>query len=153
LKIFTDSYGGGNNVDGTTAAAGGFMPSLVLYNGAGNFLAGETFPSPIGMKDPTTGLVGDAYIATATLAPGTYIVALSDFLVQQPPTAKNLADGFVNYGSGSNFVDVQGNARNGGYSLNISGATGPAVPEPATFWLLLPTLGAAGFWVRKQKHS
>ena len=88
--------------------AGGFMSSLVLYNGAGNYVASETFPSPIGNTDPTTKLNGDAYLSGMNLAAGTYILTLSDFLVQQPPTATNLSDGFINYGSGTTFTDVQG---------------------------------------------
>ena len=154
LTIFTDSYGGGTNADGTSTAAGGFMSSLVLYDGTGNYVAGETFPSPIGHNDPTTGLNGDAYIKTGSLAAGTYTVALSDFLVQQSATATNLSDGFINYGSGTTFTDVQGNMRNGNYALNISGVSGPppsSTPEPATFWLMVPALVGAGFWIRKHK--
>lgn len=152
LTIFTDSYGGGTNANGSTARPGGFMPSLVLYNSAGNFVAAETFPSPIGARDAVTGLNGDAYIRTGNLAAGAYIVALSDFLVQQPPTARNLSDGFVDFGSGTTFIDVQGNLRNGSYSLNITGASSPtAVPEPATLWMMAPALGIAAFWIRKSR--
>lgn len=153
LTIFTTSYGGGANANGTTNMNGGFMPSLVLYSGSGNYVAGEIFPSPIGTKDPGTGLVGDAYIKTSTLAAGTYILALSDYLVQQSPTATTLADGFIDYGSGTTFSDVQGNLRNGTYSLNITGVTNAAAaPEPATFGLIIPALGALAFWMRKRKE-
>jgi len=156
LTIFTDSYGGGTNTNGNTASAGGFMPSLVLYNGSGNYVAGETFPSPLGQKDPTTGLDGDAYIKTGSLTAGTYILALSDFQVQQSPTATNLSNGFIDYGSGTTFTDVQGNLRNGNYSLNISGVSGPppsTTPEPATFWLLIPAFAGAAVWMRKRKAA
>lgn len=152
LTIFTTSYGGGANANATMNSSGGFMPSLVLYSGAGNYVAGATFPSPIGSKDPVTNLVGDGYIKTSTLAAGTYIIALSDYLVQQSPSAATLADGFVNYGSGTTFSDVQGNMRNGNYSLNITGVSNAAaVPEPATFGLIIPALGALAFWMRKRK--
>jgi hypothetical protein len=152
LTIYTDSYGGGKNADGSTALPGGFMPSLVLYDGGGNFVAGQTFPSPIGNTDPTTGLNGDSYIKTSTLAMGSYTLALSDFLVQQPPTATNLSDGFTNLGSGTTFSDVQGNPRNGNYTVNITGAgSAPAVPEPATLLLMLPAaLGTIIFRLRKR---
>ena len=73
LTIYTDSYGGGTNANGTTATAGGFMSSLVLYNSAGKYVASETFPSPIGKTDPTTKLNGDAYINRMNLGAGTYI--------------------------------------------------------------------------------
>lgn len=157
LTIFTNSYGGGPNANGTTASAGGFMPSLVLYNGAGNFVAGQIFPSPVGRVDPATGLNGDSYIRTGNLMAGNYILAISDFQVQQPPTASTLADGFINYGSGTNFVDVQGNLRTGAYSLNITGANGggptPTIPEPATFWMAAPALGIAAMWMRRRKAN
>lgn len=153
LVISTSSYGGGANANGTTAMAGGFMPSLVLYNSAGNYMAGEIFPSPTGKMDPTTNLVGDAYLTKMNLAAGSYILALSDYSVQQLPTATNLSDGFDNPGGGTAFSDVQGNARNGNYSLNITGPSAAAVPEPATFWLMVPALGAVVTAIRKRSKQ
>ncbi len=129
------------------------MPSLVLYNSAGNYVAGATFPSPIGRMDPTTGLNGDAYLTRMNLAAGSYILALSDFLVQQPATATNLSDGFINYGGGTTFSDVQGNLRTGNYSLNITGPSAAAVPEPATFWLMVPALGGIVSLIRKRNKQ
>ena len=152
LTIYTTSYGGGMNANGTIAAAGGFMPSLVLYNSAGNYVASELPSSPIGKVDPATGLNGDAYLTMMNLAAGNYIVTLSDWQVQQPITATNLSDGFVNGGSGVTFTDVQGNLRNGNYSLNITGPSSAAVPEPATFWLMIPALGAVVTAVRKRNQ-
>lgn len=154
LTIFTTSYGGGANANGTTASAGGFMPSLVLYNGAGNYVAGETFPSPIGATDPTTRLNGDAYIRTSTLGAGTYIVALSDYQVQQAPTATNLSDGFVDFGSGTTFSDVQGNARTGNYALNITGPNNvAAAPEPGTLALIGPAFGGLALFMYRRKNA
>ena len=157
LTIFTTSYGGGMNANGTTAAAGGFMPSLVLYNAGGNFVAGPTFPSPNGNMDPTTKINGDSYIKTGNLMAGTYILTLADVLVQQSPSATNLSDGFTNLGGGTTFADTSGNVRNATYALNITGANGggpgPAVPEPATFWLAAPVLGMAGLWMRRRKTN
>ena len=86
LQIYTTSYGGGMNANGTTQTAGGFMPNLVLYNSMGNYVAGPTFPSPLGNMDPVTGLNGDSYIGTNMLSAGNYILSLSDIFVQQPPT-------------------------------------------------------------------
>lgn len=154
LTVYTNSYGGGMNADGTTAMAGGFMSSLVLYNSAGNYVAGETFPSPIGNTDPNTQLNGDAYLSSMNLAAGTYILTLSDFLVQQPPTATNLSDGFINYGSGTTFSDVQGNPRTGNYSLNMTAASNtPSVPEPATFGLMIPALVGIAALIRKRQAA
>jgi hypothetical protein len=154
LTIYTNSYGGGMNANGTTATAGGFMPSLVLYKSAGTYVAGETFPSPIGKIDPVTGLNGDAYLSSMNLSAGAYILTLSDFLVQQPVTATNLSDGFINYGSGTVFTDVQGNPRTGNYSLNLSATTlTPSVPEPATFWLMVPAISGLAVLIRKRKAA
>ena len=154
LTIFTTSYGGGANANGTTAAKGGFMPSLVLYNGAGNYVTGQVFPSPIGSTDSTTGLVGDSYIRTSTLSAGTYIVALSDFLVQQSPTATNLSDGFIDYGSGTTFSDVQGNLRTGNYTLNITGpGNAAAAPEPGTLALIGPAFGGLALWMYRRRNA
>ncbi len=149
LSMFTDSYGGGTSVNGSTQAPGGFMPSMVLFNAAGNYVAGETFP--FGNTDPVTGLKGDASITVASLSAGSYIVALSDWQVQQPPTATNLSDGFINYGSGTSFIDVQGNLRTGSYALNVSATpSASTTPEPATVWLVLPALGSVLAVIRKR---
>ncbi|MBV9678831.1 MAG: DVUA0089 family protein [Acidobacteriaceae bacterium] len=150
LTIYTTSYGGGANANGTTATAGGFMPSLVLYNSAGNYVASQLPSSPMGKMDPATGLNGDSYLTMMNLAAGNYIMALSDVFVQQPATATNLSDGFINYGGGTTFSDVQGNLRNGNYSLNITGPSAAAAPEPATFWLIVPALGAVVSVIRKR---
>lgn len=155
LTIYTTSYGGGPNVNGTTAVAGGFMPSLVLYSGSGSYAAGEVFPSPIGKVDTTTGLNGDAYLTVANLAAGNYILALSDFLVQQSATATNLSDGFINFGGGTTFSDVQGNPRNGNYTLNFTATSlappPTATPEPSTFFLVIPAALAGVVALRRRR--
>ena len=154
LTIFTTSYGGGANANGSTASAGGFMPSLVLYNVAGNYVSGQIFPSPTGSADPATGLVGDSYIRTSTLGAGTYIVALSDYLVQQSPAATNLSDGFLDYGSGTTFSDVQGNVRTGNYTLNIGGpGNAAAAPEPGTLALMGPAFGGLALWMYRRRNA
>jgi MYXO-CTERM domain-containing protein len=141
LTIFTTSYGGGTNVSGTTTGPGGFEPMISLYNGAGNFIIGEEVTSPIAHADPSTKLALDAYLFDPSLAPGTYIAVLTDWLNQQPPTATNLSDGFVDLGAGgSTFVDEQLNARNANYTLNFSAAPVSSVPEPASAWLVLVAL-------------
>jgi hypothetical protein len=97
--------------------------------------------------------VGDSYIRTSTLTAGTYIVALSDYLVQQGPTATNLSDGFIDYGSGTTFSDVQGNVRTGNYTLNISGASSTAAPEPATLALIGPAFAGLALWASRRRSA
>jgi PEP-CTERM motif len=75
--------------------------------------------------------------------------------VQQPPTATNLSDGFINYG-GVTLIDVGGNTRNATYALNVSVTpSAAAVPEPATIGLMLIALSGTALLTRKysQSHS
>ncbi len=143
LTIFTTSYGGGTNLDGTTASAGGFQPNITLYTSGGDFVTNQAVSSPIAMTDSSTGLALDGYLTDTGLAPGSYIVTLTNWLTQQPPTATNLSDGFVNYG-GSAFTDVNGNLRSSSYALNLSTSGTSSVPEPASIWLLVSGLALAG---------
>jgi hypothetical protein len=154
LTMYTTSYGGGKNLDGTTASAGGFQTMLTLYNSAGKYVMGEQVTSPIATKDPATGLALDAYLFDANLPAGSYIAVLTDWLNQQPPTATNLSDGFVDLGSGgSTFVDEQFNSRRATYALNLSAGSSAAAPEPATFWLVIPAAAVACLLRRKRKAS
>lgn len=154
VSIFTTSYGGGMNLNGTTSSAGGFQPNITLYNSNGTFVANQTVTDPMAKTDPTTTLALDGYVSESNMAAGNYIVTLTNFWTQQSPNATNLSDGFTNYG-GSSFTDAQGNVRTGYYALNISSASGPisATPEPATFWLVLPALAGAAFLMRKRSSS
>lgn len=154
VTLFTNSYGGGTNLDGTTASAGGFQPNITLYTSGGNFVTNQAVSSPTAKTDASTGLTLDGYLSDASLAPGSYIVTLTNWLLQQPPTATNLSDGFINYG-GSTFTDVNGNTRSGSYALNLSASSSSPVPEPASIWLLVSGLALAGAAVlrRSGTHS
>lgn len=154
VTIFTNSYGGGTNLDGTTTSAGGFQPNITLYTSGGNFVMNQAVISPVAKIDASTGLALDGYLFDASLAPGSYIVTLTNWLLQQPPTATNLSDGFINYG-GSTFTDVNSNTRNGSYALNLSASSSSSVPEPASIWLLVSGLALAGVtaWRRSRMTS
>lgn len=155
VSIFTTSYGGGTNLDGTTTSPGGFQPNLTLYNSDGTYVASQDVNDPKAQTDPTTSLALDSMLTESNLAAGSYIVTMTNFWTQQSPTATNLSDGFINYG-GSTFADVQGNVRTGSYTLNVSvPSSGPvsATPEPATFWLVLPGLVGAAYLMRRRHVS
>jgi hypothetical protein len=82
------------------------------------------------------------------------MIALSDYLVQQSPTAISLSDGFIDYGSGTTFPDVQGNLRSANYTLNVTGASSAAaVPEPATLALIGPAFGGFALWMYRRKKA
>lgn len=136
LTIFTSSY-----------ANGGFQTNLVLFDSMGGFI---TAGIPAGSPDPSNGIVGDSSLMAMNLAAGTYIVALTDFLLNQSDTAQNLSDGFTsNLGDGETFVDANGNTRNGNYSLTIQ-ANSAAIPEPSTLWLAAPALMYIGLRSRRR---
>ncbi len=155
LTIFTSSYGGGNNLSGPASVAGGFQPMITLYTSSGNYLTGQQVTSPIAQTDATSGLALDQYLFSSNVGPGSYIAVLTDWLNQQSPSATNLSDGFVTLGSGgSSFVDEQFNSRTANYALNLSATpigSGSAVPEPATFGLILPALAGAALFLRNKK--
>jgi hypothetical protein len=154
VSIFTTSYGGGTNLDGTTATTGGFQPNITLYNSDGTYVASQDVNDPMAKTDPSTGLALDGSLTESSLATGNYIVTLTNFWTQQSDTATNLSDGFTNLG-GSSFLDVQNNVRTGDYALNISlpGSPVSATPEPASFWLVLPALAGVAFFARKRAAS
>lgn len=142
----TTSYGGGNNLDGSTTPAGGFQPNLVLYDSTGMFVANTTgYPPPNANTDPTTNWDGDAYLTNPNTPAGSYTVAVTDWKLGQSTTATNLSDGFTdNLGNGSTFIDVGGNTRTGNYAVDIMATpVTSAVPEPATAFLMLAAFALA----------
>lgn len=155
LLVTTTSYGGGTNLDGSAANAGGFQPSITLYTAAGNYVASQLAGSPVAKNDPATGLPLDAYLSRLNLSAGGYILTLTDWQTQQPLTATNLSDGFMRY-DGTTLTDVRGNTRSAAYALNISATTSAAaVPEPTTMGLFLVALSGMLLLTRKysQSHS
>ena len=149
ISITTTSYGGGNNLNGSTTAAGGFQPSLTLYTVSGNYVASQSVTNSSASVDPATGLALDGRLLDSNALPGGYIITLTNWLEQQPPTATNLSDGFINYG-GSTFVDVQGNSRSANYGLNLSvSPSAAATPEPTTIGLIALAVLLAGVFGRR----
>lgn len=158
ITIFTTSYGGGTNLDGTVAAAGGFQPNLTLYNSSGFAVANQSASfSPIANPDPANGLALDGYLLDTDSAAGTYYVTLTDWQNQMPVTSTglNLSEAaYLQFSGpgGMSFQDVQGNNRTGSYGLDISAtpAGASSVPEPGTLRLIIPVLGAVAFFAYKR---
>lgn len=168
IDIYTTSYGGGTNLDGTTSSAGGFVPALTLYSvatgqavdcaAAGTTCSGPQMPTGFINMDTTTGMTDDAFLAE-TLAAGNYVVDLTEdpnvatgdlanpnFLFSMDPTATGDVCGVT----GGMFLETDTATciqRSGNFSLNIG-----SVPEPATLWLALPVL-VLGFVTRKRLQA
>jgi hypothetical protein len=148
LTVFTTSYGGGMNSDGTTTAAGGFEPLVALYDTSGSVIAQTTGSYPNNTGDATTGIVGDSYFATSSLMAGSYILAIANWDTTGDPVS-----GFVNPGSGSAFLDTGGNTRTGNYSADIASSTVASTPEPASFWLTLPAAAGMLVFLRNRRKQ
>lgn len=153
VTIYTTSYGGGTNLNGTVTTPGGFQPNITLYNNTGFTIANQSASfSPINNS-------WDGYLTDSNLAAGTYYVTLTDWQNQESITATtlNLTTPYLSFSGpgGTNFTDVQGNNRTGNYALDISATPvgGSAVPEPATLSLILPGLTGAFLLWRKRRPS
>ena len=154
--LYTTSYGGGANLNGTTSLAGGFVPVLSLFHANGTIVAGEGASGMCmgsAMLDSGTKMCDDAYLNLA-LTSGSYILALTEF----PNTAiNNLSDGFLFASdphatgtacgqSGGTFLQSDVSPcvqRDGNYAVNVTNAS--AVPEPPTWALMLPAAGILFF--------
>ena len=150
VTIYTTSYGGGMNLDGTTTGPGGFQPSITLYDNTGFVIANQSPSfSPIGNPDPSNGWIGDGYLQDTNTPAGTYYVTLTDWQNQMSITSTGLtisesADSQFSGPGGTSFQDVQGNTRTGNYALDISAIplNTSTVPEPGTWFLLITALAA-----------
>ncbi len=151
VTIYTTSYGGGTNLDGSVTGPGGFQPNITLYDNTGFTIANQSAGfSPLNNT-------WDGYLTDSNLAAGTYYVTLTDWQNQESITATNLnlSNPYLSFSGpgGTNFTDVQGNNRTGNYALDISTSSvgTSAVPEPATLSLICPGLAGAFLLWRKRK--
>lgn len=157
VTIFTTSYGGGTNLDNTVTAAGGFQPSVTLFDTTGFAVASEN-----GMFSPLNNS-WDAYIQDPSVPAGDYFVILTDQANQVSPAFTGFGNTspsnfytFFSGPGGANFTDVQGNARTGNYALDVaalSSSSPNSVPEPATVGLMGSALLGAVMFLRKRRLS
>ena len=151
LTIFTTSYAGGVNLNGTTSLGRGFVPVVSLFSSTGSLIGSDGADGLAGgcrggaRIDSVTGFCDDAYLLT-TLAAGNYTLTLTEF----PNVAiGSLSDGFLFTGSQTITGDICGVSggrflqsdispcvqRTGSFAVNVG-----TIPEPLTLWLAVPVL-------------
>ncbi|MFT3977957.1 MAG: DVUA0089 family protein [Sphingomonas bacterium] len=150
IVLRTWSYAGGVNAAGTTIARGGFDPILSLYDVASGLRVAQNDDGGCGSvaADAVTSLCYDTYL-TSTLDPGSYRVAVTAYSNFAP----NALGG--TFGGDGSFTDTSGNLRDSHWAfdiLNVDSAVGPgAVPEPATWAMMILGFGAIGFAMRRAR--
>jgi uncharacterized protein (TIGR03437 family) len=143
VLIRTFSYAGGTNAAGTVIPAGGFDPTITLYDGSGGtIIFNRDGGCGTVATDPATRSCWDAYVSAA-LPAGNYRVLLtqSDNLPAGPLlTDSFLFDGQGNFtqapsGGAPGFWDYYPSKRTGAFAIDIRGVNAavlPAVTSSAT---------------------
>jgi uncharacterized protein (TIGR03437 family) len=131
VTVRTFSYGGGTNGAGTPIAAGGFDPTISIFDSTGLLVAmNQDGGCGVVSADPTTAACWDAFIQT-TLPAGTYRVVLTQST--NLPASSLLSDSFLynpsNLFNNSNLVS------------NV-----PAPPFGGSNTFTTPSGQTGGFW-------
>src|SRR6185312_6344551 len=136
VVIRTYSYAGGTNTSGTVIPAGGFDPTISLYDAAGNFIVGNRDGGCGNVAaDPVTSFCWDSYL-NLTLPSGTYTVVITQS--ENVPNGPTLASSFTYAGhpnfttpasaDSAGFWDLFPSKRTGAYAFDVSS---PALFIPA----------------------
>jgi hypothetical protein len=149
--VQTFGYAGGTNGAGSLIAAGGFDPTVSLFDSTGALLLYQDDDTPecnVVAADPVTGECFDVYLTT-TLAAGSYLAVITQF--DNHANGPSLSDGFTQDGAGNFtaafgcepgiFCDVDADARTGAFALDIT-TPNAVVPVPAAGWLFAGGLAA-----------
>jgi uncharacterized protein (TIGR03437 family) len=134
--VRTLSYAGGTNAAGLSIPAGGFDPTISIFDSSGATVAVNQDGGCASVAmDPTTHSCWDAYLASP-LPAGNYRVILTQSV--NAPSSGNLADGFYFDGAGNftqaptgstpGFWDFYPNRRTSAFALDILGATSSTAP-------------------------
>jgi hypothetical protein len=140
----TFGYAGGTNGAGSVIAAGGFDPTISLFDSTGALLLFQDDDTPecnVVAADPVTGECFDVYLST-NLPAGGYLAVITQF--DNYANGPNLSDGFTQDGAGNFtaafgcepgiFCDVDADARTGAFALDIT-TPNAVIPVPAAAWL------------------
>lgn len=146
----TFGYAGGTLANGTIVDDGGFDPTLTLF--------GSTFETPVisdggdAVGDDRKSAISDYGwddLITLTLAPGNYIIALTQFDNNWVINTNNNTAGWTNEAVNS-FIDSGNSQRTDAYALQVTLAPAP-VPVPAAMWLFGSGLFGL-LWSAKRKQ-
>ncbi|MDP3334147.1 MAG: DVUA0089 family protein [Methylococcaceae bacterium] len=142
----TFGYAGGTLANGTPVADGGFDPTLTLF--------GSTFETPVisdggdAVGDDRKSAISDYGwddLITLTLAPGNYIIAVTQFDNNWNTTINSWTNLAVD-----TFIDSGNSQRTDAYALQVTLAPAP-VPVPAAMWLFGSGLFGL-LWSAKRKQ-
>ena len=134
VTLRTWSYAGGVNAAGTAIAAGGFDPTLSLFDSQGNFIVhNRDGGCPAVPRDPASSFCWDAFL-NLTLPAGSYAVVLTQS--ENLPNGPTFADAFVYSGEGNfttppnaappGFLDLYSSKRTSAFAFDIAGAASVA---------------------------
>ena len=134
--IRTWSYAGGTNAAGLSIPAGGFDPTISIFDSNGDTVAvNQDGGCGLVAADATTQSCWDAYLA-ASLPAGNYRVVLTQSV--NAPASGHLADGFYFDGAGNftqaptgsapGFWDFYPNQRTSAFALDILAAASSTAP-------------------------
>jgi hypothetical protein len=149
VTLRTWSYAGGTNAAGQMISSGGFDPILALFALPGGGLVGENDDGGGNVpSDPVTGNNYDTFLQLL-LDPGAYRVSVAAY--SNFANGPNLSDGF---GGGGSF-DGRTNAWafdvlnvNEAIEIPVDGA----VPEPASWAMLIAGFGLVGATLRRRRQ-
>ena len=173
VTVRTFSYAGGTNAAGTVIPAGGFDPTVSLYDSSGVLLAvNQDGGCGVVAADPVTSSCWDSYLPI-TLPAGTYRVVLTQST--NLPAGPTLADSFIYnpnnlfgnsnlvnnvavspFGGGTNFTQPPGAApggfwdffpsqRTSAYAIDIIGAATAIAPAVSTSSVLPFGVSGTGY--------
>lgn len=140
VTVRTYSYAGGTNKAGTLIPAGGFDPTISLYDDGGNFIVGNRDGGCGNVAaDAVTSFCWDSFL-NVTLPAGVYTVVVTQS--ENLPNGPTLASSFVYAGQpnfttppgagSSGFWDLFPSKRTSAYALDVisSALVTPALPPP-----------------------
>jgi hypothetical protein len=152
----TWSYAGGVNAAGQTIPRGGFDPILAVFDSSGTLIGQNDDGLSLVAADAVTGEHYDTYLDIASLAAGTYTVAVMQYdnFANGPALANGFRqDGAANAWFRNHWYDVTGNQRDSAWAFDVDGVQGAqenGVPDGGSTVGLLGLALSGLAWVRSR---